>query len=88
MFDQSRERLHGLDHLKSLAILLVLVFYYRAYYGIPAALSPFGVSTIAACLTAAVAGGLGAAPSCREILPGPARAFSLNIGTHWLRRII
>ena len=57
MFDQSRERLHGLDHLKSLAILLVLVFYYRAYYGIPAALSPFGVNTIAACLIAAVAGG-------------------------------
>ena len=38
MLDQSRERPHGLDHLRALAILLVLVFHYRAYYGIPEAL--------------------------------------------------
>ncbi len=48
MLDQSRERPHGLDHLRALAILLVLVFHYRAYYGIPEALIPFGVNTVAA----------------------------------------
>ncbi len=48
ILDQSRERLHGLDHLRALATLLVLVFHYRAYYGIPEALIPFGVNTVAA----------------------------------------
>ena len=48
MLDQSRERLHGLDHLRALAILLVLVFHYRAYYAISEALILFGVNTVAA----------------------------------------
>lgn len=39
------ERLHGLDHLRALAILLVLLFHYRVYYGIPAVLEPTGLNT-------------------------------------------
>jgi peptidoglycan/LPS O-acetylase OafA/YrhL len=45
ILDQSRERLHGLDHLRALATLLVLVFHHRAYYGTREALIPFGVNT-------------------------------------------
>ena len=37
------ERLHGLDHLRALAIMLVLIFHYEAYYGIPASLAPTGL---------------------------------------------
>lgn len=29
------KRLHGLDHLRSLAIILVLLYHYKIYYGVP-----------------------------------------------------
>lgn len=32
---KQNERLHGLDHLRSLAIILVLLFHYKVYYGVP-----------------------------------------------------
>ena len=39
-------RLNGLDQLRALAILLVLLFHYRIYYGIPTVLEPTGVLLI------------------------------------------
>lgn len=35
MVNENRERLHGLDHLRAAAILLVLLFHYQVYYGVP-----------------------------------------------------
>lgn len=35
MYKEQSQRLHGLDHLRALAILLVLLFHYQVYYGIP-----------------------------------------------------
>lgn len=35
MYGEQSQRLHGLDHLRALAILLVLLFHYQVYYGIP-----------------------------------------------------
>ena len=39
--DSNHERLHGLDHLRALAIVLVLLFHYEFYYGVPEWLGPF-----------------------------------------------
>ena len=36
-----KERLHGLDHLRALAIVLVLLFHYDFYYGVPGWLDSF-----------------------------------------------
>ena len=44
-----KERLHGLDHLRATAIVLVLLFHYNFYYGVPewlAAFSSFGWSGV------------------------------------------
>ncbi|MDP6690394.1 MAG: acyltransferase family protein, partial [Alphaproteobacteria bacterium] len=41
-----RQRLHGLDHLRALAIVLVLLFHYRVYYGLPEALEFRGLDII------------------------------------------
>jgi Na+/proline symporter len=35
------ERFYGLDHLRAVAIVLVLLFHYEFYYGIPKWLSTF-----------------------------------------------
>lgn len=35
------ERLHGLDHLRAIAIVLVLLFHYNFYYGVPEWLDAF-----------------------------------------------
>lgn len=43
MTDERVERLHGLDHLRALAILLVLLFHYEIYYGLPVSLAPSGL---------------------------------------------
>ena len=40
IFDFKKERLHGLDHLRALAIILVMVFHYRQ--GFPKWLEPIG----------------------------------------------
>ncbi len=43
------ERLHGLDHLRAAAIILVLLFHYKFYYGVPDwldTLSSFGWSGV------------------------------------------
>ncbi|HEX2933980.1 MAG TPA: acyltransferase, partial [Bacteroidales bacterium] len=40
LFDFKKERLYGLDHLRALAILLVMVFHYRQ--GFPAWFAPIG----------------------------------------------
>jgi len=39
--DTASGRLHGLDHLRALAIILVLFFHYKVYYGLPAWLDGF-----------------------------------------------
>ena len=36
----SPDRLHGLDHLRALAITLVFLFHYQVYYGIPKSVIP------------------------------------------------
>ena len=44
-----KERLHGLDHLRAAAIVLVLLFHYSFYYGVPewlATFSSFGWSGV------------------------------------------
>ncbi len=41
-----RGRLHGLDHLRALAIVLVLLFHYQVYYGIPDVLGAAGLNVI------------------------------------------
>ncbi len=33
--EKQNKRLHGLDHLRSVAIILVLFFHYKVYYGVP-----------------------------------------------------
>lgn len=35
------QRLHGLDHLRSLAIILVLLYHYKVYYGVPGWINSF-----------------------------------------------
>lgn len=47
MAGHKTERLHGLDHLRALAILLVLLFHYRIYYGLPEALQSTGLNELA-----------------------------------------
>ena len=37
----NRERLHGLDHLRAAAIVLVVLFHYKYYYGVPEWLDTF-----------------------------------------------
>lgn len=47
--NNKNERLHGLDHLRALAIVLVLLFHYELYYGVPEwieAFSSFGWSGV------------------------------------------
>ena len=47
--DGHKERLHGLDHLRAMAIVLVLLFHYDFYYGAPewlVAFSRFGWSGV------------------------------------------
>ena len=47
--NRSNERLHGLDHLRAAAIVLVLLFHYNFYYGVPEwldAFSSFGWSGV------------------------------------------
>lgn len=46
MVTGQRQRLHGLDHLRALAIVLVLLFHYRVYYGLPEALEFRGLDII------------------------------------------
>lgn len=44
-----KERLHGLDHLRAAAIVLVLIFHYNFYYGVPGwlkTISSFGWSGV------------------------------------------
>jgi len=38
---KQNERLHGLDHLRSVAIILVLLFHYKVYYGVPEWINSF-----------------------------------------------
>ncbi len=40
------QRLHGLDHLRALAIVLVLLFHYQVYYGLPEPLASSGLDII------------------------------------------
>jgi peptidoglycan/LPS O-acetylase OafA/YrhL len=47
--DSNNDRLHGLDHLRAIAIVLVLLFHYEFYYGVPewlATFSSFGWSGV------------------------------------------
>jgi peptidoglycan/LPS O-acetylase OafA/YrhL len=44
----TENRLHGLDHLRALAIILVLLFHYRVYYGLPEAISVVGLNELSA----------------------------------------
>ncbi|MGO1121050.1 acyltransferase family protein [Rhodovibrionaceae bacterium A322] len=46
MTSQSKPRHAGMDHLRASAILLVLFFHYRAYYGIPASLDVLPLKVI------------------------------------------
>ena len=45
--NEPEKRLHGLDQLRALAILLVLLFHYRIWYGIPEVLKPSGLNELA-----------------------------------------
>ncbi|MBC8440745.1 MAG: acyltransferase [Deltaproteobacteria bacterium] len=38
---KQNKRLHGLDHLRSAAIILVLLFHYKVYYGVPEWINSF-----------------------------------------------
>lgn len=38
---KQNERLHGLDHLRSVAIILILLFHYKVYYGVPEWINSF-----------------------------------------------
>jgi len=38
---KQKNRLHGLDHLRSIAIILVLLYHYNVYYGVPEWLNGF-----------------------------------------------
>jgi peptidoglycan/LPS O-acetylase OafA/YrhL len=47
--DSNNDRLHGLDHLRAIAIVLVVLFHYEFYYGVPewlATFSSFGWSGV------------------------------------------
>jgi len=48
MNPSNENRLHGLDHLRALAIVLVLLFHYRVYYGFPDAISFVGLNELSA----------------------------------------